>query len=63
MSKISVGEFFTVALISGGEKVYGQEGGKEYQNFPSKIFCLTVPKISAGNPLLLPYFRVPEKFG
>ena len=25
----------------------------EYQGFPSKIFCLTVPKISVGNPLLL----------
>ena len=63
MSKNSVGEFFTVALISGGEKVYGQEGGSEYQDFPSKIFCLTVPKISVGNSLLLPYFRVPKKFG
>ena len=38
MSKISVGESLTVALISGGEKVYGQEGGREYQDFPSKIF-------------------------
>ena len=63
MSKNSVVEFFTVALISGGEKVYGQEGGREYQVFSSKTFCLTVPKISLGNPLLLPYFRVPKKFG
>ena len=63
MSKISVGEFFTVALISGGGKVYGQEGGREYQDFPSKIFCLTVPKIPVGNSLLLPYFQVPKKFG
>ena len=51
--KISVGESFTVALISGTEKVYGQEGGGEYQDFPSSFFCLTVPKISVGNPLLL----------
>ena len=51
VSKISVGEFFTVALISGSEKVYGQEGGREYQYFPSKVFCLTVPKISVGKPL------------
>ena len=36
MSKISVGESFTVALISGSEKVYGQEGGRAYQVFPSK---------------------------
>ena len=53
MSNISVGDFFTVALNSGSENFYGQEGGKEYQNFPSKIFCLTVPKISVGNTLLL----------
>ena len=31
--------------------------------FSLEFFCLTVPKISAGNPLLLPYFRVPKKFG
>ena len=63
MSKITVGEFFTVALNSSSENVYGQEGGREYQNFTSKNFCLIVPKISVGNPLLLPYFRVPKKFG
>ena len=33
----------------------------EYQDFPSKFFCLTVPKISVGNLLLLQYFRVPKK--
>ena len=48
MLKISVGESFTVALISGSEKVYGQEGGGEYQDFPSKIFCLIVPKKFVG---------------
>ena len=63
MSKSSVGEIFTVALNSGSEIVYGQEGGKEYQNFPPKIFCLTMPKISVDNSLLLSYFRVPKKFG
>ena len=36
--KISVGEPFTVAIISGSEKVYGQQGGGEYQDFPSKLF-------------------------
>ena len=46
MPKISVGESFTVALISGTEKVW--IGGGEYQDFPSKNFCLTVPKISVG---------------
>ena len=48
MRKVSVGESFTVAVICGSEKVYGQEGGGEYQDFPSKIFCLTVPKISVA---------------
>ena len=34
----------------------------EYQKFPSKVICLTVPKISVGvNPLVLHYFRVPKK--
>ena len=28
----------------------GEEGGGEYQHFPSKIFCQTVPKISVGKP-------------
>ena len=63
MSKISVGESFTVALISENEKVYGQEAGREYQDFPLKNFSLTLPKISVGNPLLLDYFQVPKKFG
>ena len=49
--KIFIGESFTVALISGTEKVW--IGGGEYQDVPSKIFCLTVPKISVGNPLRL----------
>ena len=26
--------------------------GGQYQDFPSKIFCLTVPKIPWGNPLV-----------
>ena len=47
MPKISVGESFTVALISGTEKVWIRERG-QFQDFPSKIFCLTVPKLSVG---------------
>ena len=43
--KVSVGESFTVALISGSEKLYGQQVGGEYQDFLPKIFCLTVSKI------------------
>ena len=46
MRKTFVGEFFTVALIAGIEKVYRREG--EYQDFPSEILFLTVPKISVG---------------
>ena len=46
MPKSFVGESFTVALISGSEKVW--IGGGEYQDFPSKKFCLTVPKTSEG---------------
>ena len=61
--KIFVGESFTVALISGSDKVYGQEGGGEYQHFLSKIFCLTVQKTSVGNPSLLHQLRVSKKFG
>ena len=40
-------ESFTVALISGTEKVWIRGGG-EYQDIPSKIFCLTVPKKFVG---------------
>ncbi len=85
-TKISAGESFIVASISGIEKVWRRGGGVsrfsvenflshsadenfrrrilyccinfgnrkslekggEYQKFPSKIFCLTVPKISVG---------------
>ena len=47
MPKFSVGDFFTVALFSGSEKFW-IAGGEEYQDFPSKILCLTVPKVSLG---------------
>ncbi len=48
-TKNSVGESFIVVLISGIEKVWSRGGeGWEYQVFPLKIFCLTVPKISIG---------------
>ena len=46
MRKSFVGEFFTVALIAVTEKVYRREG--EYQDFPSNILYLTVPKFSVG---------------
>ena len=44
--KISVGESFTVALISGIEKVWVRGGGGEYQDFPSKFFVSQCPKTS-----------------
>ena len=40
-------ESFIVALFSGTEKVRRKKGG-EYQDFPSSIFCLTVPKKFVG---------------
>ena len=53
MSKISIGQSFTVAIISGSEKVDGQEGGRAYHIFPSKNVYLTLPKISIETRLLL----------
>ena len=47
--KTFVGEFFTVAIIAGTEKVWRREG--EYQDFASKILYLTVPKSSVGDTL------------
>ena len=32
------------------EKLMDQTRGGEYQAFPSKTFCLTVPKIFVGEP-------------
>ena len=56
--KISVGESFTVALISGIEKVWIRGGG-----VVSRFFVSQCRKFPLGNPLLLHYFRVPKKFG
>ena len=46
LPKNFVGEPFCVVFqkSSGGQKLYGQEGDWEYQDFPSKIVCLTVPQ-------------------
>ncbi len=101
-TKISVGESFIVALISGIEKVWRREGevsrfsvnnflshsaenfrrrilyccisfgyrrslGKrgggegDYQDFLSKIFCLTVPKISVGDSFTVALISGSEK--
>ena len=42
-----LGESFFVALFSGIAKVWIRRG-EEYPDFPSKIFCHTVPNIYVG---------------
>ena len=56
--KVSVGECFTVAIISGSRKVYGQEGGVEYEGFPSKNLYLTVPKNFVGEPFCAVFQKI-----
>ena len=34
----------------------------DYLDFPSKIFCLKVPKSFVGELLVCPFFRVSKKF-
>ena len=50
LSKKFVGEAYSAVFQkkSGSEKVYGKEGLGEYQDFPSKIFRLIVPKVFVG---------------
>ena len=36
--------------LSGNEKFYGYAGGREYLDFPPKIFCLRVPNNFVGKP-------------
>ena len=42
---------------------FGQErgGGEEYQYFPSKVFCLTVPKILVGESFTVALISDTEK--
>ena len=56
--KGSVGEYFTVALISGIEKVWIRGGGGEYQDFPSNFFCLRVPKNFVGEPFCAVFQKI-----
>ena len=58
--KIPLGECFTVAIISGIEKLWLKEG--KYQDCPSKSFCLTVQKIFVGEPFSVSLFSGIEKF-
>ena len=48
--KFRRGEPFSLSFFSGIEKVCVRGGG-EYQNFPSKVISLTVPKVSVGESL------------
>ena len=42
--------------------IRGGGGGKEYQAFPSKIFCLTVPKNFIVEPFSVSLISGTEKF-
>ena len=57
-AEISVGEFFTVALVSGIEKVWIRKR-REYRYFLSKIFCLTVPKNFLGETFCAVFQKIP----
>ena len=63
MPKNFVGEPFSVSPTSGIEKLYASAGYVTIFGFLSKIFCLTVPKISVGELLLLHSFPVAKNFG
>ena len=54
------GIFYCCILISGTEKVW-RRGGGEYQEFPSKFFCLTVSKISVGESFTVALISGSEK--
>ena len=57
-AEISVGESFTVALVSGIEKVWIRKR-REYRDFPSKNFCLTLPKSFLGEPFCAVIQKIP----
>ena len=59
MPNISVGESFIFALYSGTEKVWIRRW--EYQDFPSRKFCLTVPKTYVGESFTVALFFGSEK--
>ena len=51
-------ETFSVYLMSGIEKVWIRGGLSEYQDSPSKIFCLRVPKTFVEEPLCAVFQKV-----
>ena len=56
MPKISVGVSFSVHYF-GEPKKFGQERG-DYQDFPSKILCLTVPEYFVGEPFCAVFRKI-----
>ena len=57
------GESFSVSFLSGIDKVWIRwGGGRQYQDFPSKIFCLTVPKEFVREPFRVSLISSMEKF-
>ena len=47
--------------ISSIETIYGEEGGgggRDYHNFLSKFFCLTVPKNFVGEPFCAVFQKI-----
>ena len=59
MPKNFVGERFSVSLIAGTKKVRIREW--EYQDFASKIFCVTVLKTFVGEPFSVSLIAGTEK--
>ena len=55
------GESFSVSFISGIDKFWIR-GGRQYQGFPSKFFCLTVPKEFVSEPFRVSLISGMEKF-
>ncbi len=51
-------ESFSVSLISGIDKTYASVGYVTIFDFLSKVYCLTVPKIFAGEPLSAVFQKV-----
>ena len=59
MPNISVGESFIFALNSGTEKVWIRRW--EYQDFPSRSFCLTVAEFNVAETFTVALFSGSEK--
>ncbi len=59
MPKNFLGESFTVALISGTEKVWIRRGSIKI--FRGKFFSFTVPKSFVGEAFIVSVFSGPEK--